>query len=148
VTGAAVTRLFCGQLIQLTKDRVHPAYEYWGQSEPTCEVNRKVSNEEMAARVSQMYYVKVKVKKFPKAHSLKRPTNPVRSCDLSLGRLLLLSLFSSCNFPWSFVACRSVGVTYGVLHLFVRASCTSTNLGRTNISLQQVVCSSFMSLIR
>jgi hypothetical protein len=42
-------------------------------------VNRKVSKEEMVARVSQMYYGKVKVKKCPRAHSLKRPTDPVRS---------------------------------------------------------------------
>jgi hypothetical protein len=47
----------------------------------------------MVAIVSQMYSRKVKVKKCPKAHSLKRPADPVRSCDVSLGRLLLLSLF-------------------------------------------------------
>jgi hypothetical protein len=55
VTGAAVVRSFCRRMIQPIKDRVHPAYEYCGQSDPTCEVNRKVSKEEMAARVSQMY---------------------------------------------------------------------------------------------
>jgi hypothetical protein len=66
-------------MIQPIKDRVHPLYEYWGQSDSTCEVNRKVSKEEMVARVSQMYFGKVKVKKCPKAHSLKRPTDPVRS---------------------------------------------------------------------
>jgi hypothetical protein len=79
VTGVAVARLFCRQMIQPIKDRVHPAYEYCGQLEPTCEVNRKVSKEEMAARVSQMYSGKVKVKKCPKAHSLKRPADLVRS---------------------------------------------------------------------
>jgi hypothetical protein len=42
-------------------------------------VNRKVSKEEMVARVSQMYSGKVKVKKCPRVHSLKRPANPVRS---------------------------------------------------------------------
>jgi hypothetical protein len=42
-------------------------------------VNRKVSKEEMAARVSQIYYGKVKVKKCPRAHSLKRPADQVRS---------------------------------------------------------------------
>jgi hypothetical protein len=66
-------------MIQPIKDRVHPAYENWGQLDPTREVNRKVSKEEMADRVSQMYSWKVKVKKFPKAHSLKRPADPVRS---------------------------------------------------------------------
>jgi hypothetical protein len=79
VAGAAVARSFCRQMIQPIKDRVHPAYEYCGQSYPTRELNRKVSKEEMAARVSQMYSGKVKVKKCPKAHSLKRPTDPVRS---------------------------------------------------------------------
>jgi hypothetical protein len=79
VTGAAVARSFRRRMIQLIKDRVHPAYEYWGQSDPTCEVNRKVSKEEMAARVSQMYSGKVKVKNCPKAHSMKRSADPVRS---------------------------------------------------------------------
>jgi hypothetical protein len=55
-------------LIQLVKDRVHPTYEYWEQSNPTREVNRKVSKEEMVARVFQMYSGKVKVK---------RPADPV-----------------------------------------------------------------------
>jgi hypothetical protein len=79
VTGAAVARSFCRRMIQPIKDRVHPVYEYWGQSEPTREVYRKVSKEEMAARVSQIYFGKVKVKKCPKAHSLKRSADLVRS---------------------------------------------------------------------
>jgi hypothetical protein len=33
--------------------------------------------EEMAAKVSQIYFGKVKIKKCPKAHSLKRPADPV-----------------------------------------------------------------------
>jgi hypothetical protein len=53
VTGAAVARSFCRRMIQPIKDRVHPAYEYCGQSDPTREVNRKVSKEKMAARVSR-----------------------------------------------------------------------------------------------
>jgi hypothetical protein len=40
-------------------------------------VNRKVSREEMAARVLQIYTGKARMKKFPKAYSLKRPTDPV-----------------------------------------------------------------------
>jgi hypothetical protein len=78
VTGAAVSRSFCRWMIQPIKDRVHPAYEYVGQSDPTHEVNCKVSKE-MAVRVSQMYAGRVKVKKCPKAYSLKRPADPVRS---------------------------------------------------------------------
>jgi hypothetical protein len=79
MTGASVARSFCRWLIQPIKDRVHPTYEYWGQSDPTCEFNRKVSKEEMAARVSQIYSGKVKIKKCPKAHSLKRLADRIRS---------------------------------------------------------------------
>jgi hypothetical protein len=79
VTGAAVARSFYRRMIQPIKDRVHTAYEYRGQSDPTLEVNRKVSREEMTVRVFQIYSGEVKVKKCPRAHSLKRPTNPVRS---------------------------------------------------------------------
>jgi hypothetical protein len=53
VTGAVVARSFCWWMIQPIKDRVHPAYEYMGQSDPTHEVNHGVSKEEMAARVSR-----------------------------------------------------------------------------------------------
>jgi hypothetical protein len=52
VTGASIARSFCWRLIQPIKVRVHPAYEYWGQSDPTREVNRKVPREKMVARVS------------------------------------------------------------------------------------------------
>jgi hypothetical protein len=79
VTGVAIARSFCRRMIQPIKDRVHPTYEYMGQLDPTGEVNRKVSKEEMAARVSQMYAGRVKVKKCPKAYSLKRSADPVRS---------------------------------------------------------------------
>jgi hypothetical protein len=40
VTGAVVARSFCRRMIQPIKDRVHPAYEYCRQSNPTREVNR------------------------------------------------------------------------------------------------------------
>jgi hypothetical protein len=60
-----VARSFCRQMIQPIKDRVHPAYEYCGQSDPTREVNCKVSKEEMVARVSQIYSGRVKMKKCP-----------------------------------------------------------------------------------
>jgi hypothetical protein len=79
VTGAAVARSFCRWMIQPINDWVHPTYKYWGQSDPTREVNRKVSKEGMVARVSQMYSRKVKVKTCPKAHSLKSSADPVRS---------------------------------------------------------------------
>jgi methylmalonyl-CoA mutase cobalamin-binding subunit len=43
VTGVVVAGSFCRQKIQQIKERVHPAYDYWGQSDLTREVNRKVS---------------------------------------------------------------------------------------------------------
>jgi hypothetical protein len=57
---------------------VHPAYEYWGQSDHTCEVNHKVHKEEMEAMVSQLYAGKAQIKKCPKAYSLSRadPVSP------------------------------------------------------------------------
>jgi hypothetical protein len=92
VTGASVAMSFCRRLIQPIKDLAHPAYEYWGQSDPMHEVNRKVSKKEMEARVSRIYSGKVKTKKCPNAHSLKRPTGPVSSWDLFSGHLLCLPL--------------------------------------------------------
>jgi hypothetical protein len=57
---------------------VHPAYEYWGQLDPPPrEVNRKVSREEIAVRVSQIYAGKAQIKKCPRAYSLSRPDDPV-----------------------------------------------------------------------
>jgi hypothetical protein len=73
VTGGSIARLFCWRLIQPIKDRVHPVYEYWGQTYPTHDMNRKVSREEMAMRVSQNYAGKARIKKCLKAYSLKRP---------------------------------------------------------------------------
>jgi hypothetical protein len=82
VTRVSVAMSFCQLLIQPIKDQIHTAYKYWGQLDPTREVNRKVSKEVMEARVSQIYSGKVNIKKCPKAHSLKRPTDPVRFWDL------------------------------------------------------------------
>jgi hypothetical protein len=69
-------------------------------------VNRKVSKEERAARVSQMVSWKVKVKKYPKAHSLKRSHDSSMSlffetievdatCLLGLSFLIELDVWSS-----------------------------------------------------
>jgi hypothetical protein len=48
VIGATVARSFCRRMIQPIKDRVHPTYQYCGQSDHTREVNRKVFREEVA----------------------------------------------------------------------------------------------------
>jgi hypothetical protein len=55
-----------------------PHVQVLGAIRPHTRGQPKISKEEMAARVSQIYSRKVKVKKCPKAHSLKRPANRVR----------------------------------------------------------------------
>jgi hypothetical protein len=49
---------------------VHPAYEYWGQSDPTREANRKVPRDEMVAIVTKQYVGPMRNKTCLKAHSL------------------------------------------------------------------------------
>jgi hypothetical protein len=84
-------------------------------------VNRKVSKEGMAARVSQIYSGKVKIKKCPKAHLLKRQADPM-SLDT------VFRLFHSVDLRhltlWSLVACRIMSVNFGARHLFAKASNT------------------------
>jgi hypothetical protein len=55
LTGGLVAMSFSRCLIQPIKDRVILAYEYWGQSNPTSEADRKVSIDEMVARVTKLY---------------------------------------------------------------------------------------------
>jgi hypothetical protein len=55
LTGGAVAISFCHRLIQPIQDRVHPAFEYWGQSDPTQVIKSKVSKGEMAARVKNIF---------------------------------------------------------------------------------------------
>jgi hypothetical protein len=79
VTGVSVARSFYRRLIQQIKDRVHPSYEYWGQSDPHSQGKRKVSKGEMMTRVSQIYVGCTRCKKCPKAYSLSRPVDLVSS---------------------------------------------------------------------
>jgi hypothetical protein len=68
-----------------------------GQSNPTREDNCKVSKEEMAARVFRIYFGKVKIKKCAKAHSLKRPADPVSTgtCFRSFTQFDVVTSFNS-----------------------------------------------------
>jgi hypothetical protein len=84
LTGGAVAMSFSRRLIQPIKDQVHLSYKYWGQSDPTREANRKVSNNEMVARITQLYTGRIRNKRCPKAHSLNRPANPVSPETLGL----------------------------------------------------------------
>jgi hypothetical protein len=96
VIGDSVARSFCHLLIQPIKDRVHPAYEYWGQSDPPREANRKVPKEEVMARVSQIYAGRTRIKKFPKVYSFSRPADlvsHVTTRSFALSRYLHRSYF-------------------------------------------------------
>jgi hypothetical protein len=50
LTGAMVAISFCRRLIQPLQGWAHPAFEYWGQSDPTRVAQCKVSKAEMIAR--------------------------------------------------------------------------------------------------
>ncbi|CAN6346111.1 unnamed protein product, partial [Urochloa humidicola] len=66
----------CRRLIQPIKERVHPAYEYWGPSDPTHEQNREVSQEEIIERCSEFFRGVVCNSESIKAHSLRYPADP------------------------------------------------------------------------
>jgi hypothetical protein len=134
VTGVAVASSFCRWMIQPIKDRVHPAYESYGQSNPTSEVNRKVSKEEMAARVSQMYYggegEKVSEGTLVEEAGclgwiLKSICRSLHFAFLiCLGRITSISLL-----------CRCASFRCGAQHLSLRGSCTRGNLGRISTNI-------------
>jgi hypothetical protein len=103
VTGGPVARLFYRRLIQPIKDRVHSAYEYWGQSDPTREVNHKVPKEVMMTRVSQIYAGRARIKKCLKAYSLSRPADPVSPWT---SRSFALFLCLCRSYSLHFIYCR------------------------------------------
>lgn len=81
LNGGTVACNFARRLIQPIQDRVHPAYEYWGQADPTRMKIRKVSKAEMTARVKCLYSGAIRNKGGPKAFCLVRPPPPVRDSD-------------------------------------------------------------------
>jgi hypothetical protein len=77
LTGAAVAISFCRRLIQPLQDRAHPAFEYWGQSDPTRVARRKVSKTEMMARAKNIFGGRICNKECPKALGVYSPSDPV-----------------------------------------------------------------------
>jgi hypothetical protein len=75
--GVAVAISFCCRLIQPLQDRAHPAFEYWGKSDPTRVTQRKVSKAEMIARVKNIFGGRICNKECPKALGIYNPTDPV-----------------------------------------------------------------------
>jgi hypothetical protein len=85
LTGGAVAISFNCRLIQPIQDRVHPTFEYWGLSDPTWVVKRKVSNGEMAAQVKNIFGGHIRNREGPKALGVYRPSEAVSlALDLKL----------------------------------------------------------------
>jgi hypothetical protein len=77
LTGTAVAINFCRRLIQPLQDRAHPAFEYWGQSDPTRVAQRKVSKEEMIARANNIFGGQIRNKECPKVLGIYSLADPV-----------------------------------------------------------------------
>jgi hypothetical protein len=77
LTGGAVVISFCRRLIQPIQDRAHPTFEYWGQSDPTRVVKRKVSKAEMMAWAKNIFGGWIRNRDFPKALGMYHPSDTV-----------------------------------------------------------------------
>jgi hypothetical protein len=90
LTGGEVAISFIRRLLQPIQDRVHPAYEYWGQSDPTRVVRRKVSKEEMAARAKNIFVGRIRNQECPKVLSVYQPSEAVslQPCFFALLQLV------------------------------------------------------------
>jgi hypothetical protein len=77
LTNSVVAISFSQQLQQPNQDRVHPAYQYWGQSNPNRVIPRKVSKEEMVVCVKNIFVGRIHNQTCPKALSVYRPTDVV-----------------------------------------------------------------------
>jgi hypothetical protein len=76
--GGVVAISFCHRLIQPIQDQPHLAFEYWGQSDPTRVMKRKVSKAEMTAWVKSIFGRRIRNGECPKALEMYHPSNPVR----------------------------------------------------------------------
>jgi hypothetical protein len=66
---------FCRRLIQPLQDRAHPAFKYWGQSDPTRVTQRKVSKAELVARAKNIFGERIRNKECPKALGIYSPAD-------------------------------------------------------------------------
>jgi hypothetical protein len=89
LTGGVMAIGFTRRLIQPIQDQVHPAYEYWGQSDPTRAVKRKVSKDGMAVQVKNIFVGRIRNRECPKAVDVYQPPGAVclRPCLLSIREL-------------------------------------------------------------
>jgi hypothetical protein len=77
LTGAAVAINFCCRLIQPLQDQAHPAFEYWGKSDPTRVAQHKVSKAEMMARAKNIFGRRICKRECPKSLGVYNPSDPV-----------------------------------------------------------------------
>jgi hypothetical protein len=103
LTGGTVAIISSRRLIQPIQDRVHPSFEYWGQSDPTRVVRRKVSKEEIIPRVKNIFGGHVHNREYPMALGVYRLSDavslrPWHSSSIDLKLLLYRSLYLLCLF--------------------------------------------------
>jgi hypothetical protein len=77
LTGGVVAISFCRRLIQPIQDQPHLAFEYWGQSDPTRVMKRKVSKAEMTAWVKSIFGRRIRNGECPKALEMYHPSDLV-----------------------------------------------------------------------
>jgi hypothetical protein len=77
LTGVAVAISFCHCLIQPLQDRAHPAFEYWGKSDPTWVAQHKVSKAEMMVCAKNIFGGRIRNRECPKAIGVYNPSDPV-----------------------------------------------------------------------
>jgi hypothetical protein len=82
LTGTAVAINFCHRLIQPLQDRAHPAFEYWGKSDPTRVAQRKVSKAEMIACTKNIFGRRICNKECPQGVGDIQPCRPSKSSTL------------------------------------------------------------------
>jgi hypothetical protein len=77
LTDTTVAISFYRRLIQPLQDRAHPAFKYWGQSDPIRVAQHKVSKAEMIAREKNIFGGRIRNKECPKALGIYSLADPV-----------------------------------------------------------------------
>jgi hypothetical protein len=76
LSSAALAISFC-RLIQPLQDRTHPAFKYWGQSNPTRVVQCKVFKAEMTAHAKSIFGGRIRSRECRKALEIYNPSDLV-----------------------------------------------------------------------
>jgi hypothetical protein len=122
--GGVVAISFCHRLIQPIQDQPHLAFEYWGQSDPTRVMKRKVSKAEMTAWVKSIFGRRIRNGECPKALEMYHPSDPVRLRLRFISKIALQFFFSS-NLGLIKLSCLDFPASRGHLPVL----CTSAQRG-------------------